>query len=127
MYPEVGLIFHVKENKVKNLIVLSFAMALAMSAVALAQDNSMKQDNTMKSDSSSMKTTSVMGKISDDGKSFVSDQDSKSWTISNPDAVKGHEGHHVVLKAQVDAGKGEVHVTSLKMAKDNMKQNTMQK
>jgi len=124
MYPEVGLI---KENKVKNLIVLSFAMALAMSAVALAQDNSMKQDSTMKSDSSSMKATSVMGKISDDGKSFVSDQDGKSWTISNPDAVKGHEGHHVVLKAHVDTDKGEVHVTSLKMAKDNTKQNSMQK
>jgi len=112
---------------VKKLMVLSFAMALIMSAVAVAQENTMKQDNTMKSDSSSMKTTSVMGKISEDGKSFVSDQDGKSWTINNPDAVKGHEGHHVILKAHVDSDKGEVHVASLKMAKDNMKQNSMQK
>ena len=66
------------------------------------------------------KAVSVTGKISDDGKMFVSDKDSKSWTISNPDAVKGHEGHHVTLQAQVDADKSEVHVESLKMAKDSM-------
>ena len=66
------------------------------------------------------KAVSVTGKISDDGKMFVSDEDSKSWTISNPDAVKGHEGHYVTLQAQVDADKNEVHVESLKMAKDSM-------
>ena len=51
---------------------------------------------------------------------FVSDKDGKSWTINNPDAVKGHEGHHVTLQAHVDADKNEVHVVSLKMAKDSM-------
>jgi hypothetical protein len=54
----------------------------------------------------------------------VSDSDSKTWTIANPDAVKGHEGHHVTLTAHVNSDKGEVHVVSLKMAKadkmDNM-------
>ena len=60
----------------------------------------------------------ITGKISDDGKTFVSDKDGKSWTISNPDAVKGHEGHHVTVKAHVDADKSEVNVMSLKMAKD---------
>jgi hypothetical protein len=88
-----------------------------MSAVAVAQD-SMKQDST-KSDTS-MKAASVTGKISDDGKTFVDDKDSKSWTISNPDAVKGHEGHHVTLKAHLDTDKNEVHVVSLKMAKNTM-------
>jgi hypothetical protein len=65
-------------------------------------------------------TVSITGKISTDGTTFVSDKDSKSWTISNPDAVKGHEGHHVTLQAQVDADKNEVHVAGLKMAKNSM-------
>jgi hypothetical protein len=51
---------------------------------------------------------------------FVNDKDGKSWAISNPDAVKGHEGHHVILLAQVEADKNAVHVVSLKMAKDSM-------
>ncbi len=59
----------------------------------------------------------VKGRISDDGKVFVGDKDGRSWTIVNPEAVKGHEGHHVILTAHVYADKGEVHVMSMKMAK----------
>ena len=105
----------------RKLLAAIFTLSLLTSLSLLAQDT-MKQD-TMKSDSS-MKATTIMGKISDDGKTFVSDKDGKSWTISNPDAVKGHEGHHVALKAHVSADKGEVDVVSLKMANDKMKKDT---
>jgi hypothetical protein len=103
----------------KKLMIISFALTLALSAVATAQ-YAAQQPDTSKS-GPSMKAVSITGKISDDGKMFVSDKDSTSWTISNPDAVKGHEGHHVTLQAQVDANKNEVQVVSLKMAKDSMK------
>jgi hypothetical protein len=102
----------------KKLMIISFALSLLMSAVAVAQYGA-QQPDTSKSNAS-MKAVSVTGKISDDGKMFVSDKDAKSWTISNPDAVKGHEGHHVTLQAHVDADKNEVQVVSLKMAKDSM-------
>jgi hypothetical protein len=40
--------------------------------------------------------------------------------------VKGHEGHRVTLNAHVNADKTEVHVMSLKMAKDEgMKSDNM--
>jgi pentapeptide MXKDX repeat protein len=106
----------------KQLITVFFALSLLMCGIAVAQD-AMKQDN-MKADASA-KAVKVTGKISDDGKTFVNDKDSKSWTISNPEAVKGHEGHHVTLTAHVYADKNEVHVMSLKMAADNMKKDTM--
>ncbi|HUE51599.1 MAG TPA: hypothetical protein VMO80_04600 [Terriglobales bacterium] len=102
----------------KKLMIFSFALALLMSAVAVAQYGA-QQPDTSKSNTA-MKAASVTGKISEDGKMFVSDKDGKSWTISNPEAVKGHEGHHVTLQAHVDADKNEVHVVSLKMAKDSM-------
>ena len=102
----------------KKLMIISFALTLLMSVVALAQYGS-QQPDTGKS-GTSMKAVSITGTISDDGKMFVSDKDGKNWTISNPDAVKGHEGHHVILQAQVNADKSEVHVMSLKMAKGSM-------
>jgi hypothetical protein len=102
----------------KKLMIISFALALLMSAVAVAQYGTQQPDNSKSS--MSTKAVSITGKISDDGKTFVSDKDGKSWTISNPDAVKGHEGHHVTLQAQVDADQSEVHVVSLKMAKNTM-------
>jgi hypothetical protein len=102
----------------KKLLIISFGLALLMSAVAVAQYGAQPPDNSKSS--MSMTAVRITGKISDDGKTFVNDKDSKSWTISNPDAVKGHEGHHVTLQAHVDADKNEVHVESLKMAKDSM-------
>jgi hypothetical protein len=102
----------------KKLMIISFAMTLLMSVVALAQYGA-QQPDTGKS-GTSMKAVSITGTISDDGKMFMSDKDGKSWTISNPDAVKGHEGHHVILQAQVNADKSQVHVMSLKMAKGSM-------
>jgi hypothetical protein len=102
----------------KKLMIVSFAMTLLMSVVTLAQYGAQQPDAGKSG--TSMKAVSITGTISDDGKMFVGDKDGKSWTISNPDAVKGHEGHHVILQAQVNADKGEVHVMSLKMAKGSM-------
>ncbi len=44
---------------------------------------------------------------------FVTDADHKVLTVDNPDALKGHEGHHVAVTGSV---KGDaVHVNSVKM------------
>jgi hypothetical protein len=100
----------------EKLAIAFLAGAITLSASAFGQYSTSpapekSQDAT--------KAVSVAGKIADDGKTFVSDKDGKSWTIVNPDAVKGHEGHHVVLKAHVYPDKGEIHVMSLKMAKES--------
>lgn len=103
----------------KKLMAMCFSIAILTLGIASAQDtmkNDTMKNDTMKSDSSKA-STKVTGKISEDGKTFVSDSDSKSWTITNPAAVKGHEGHHVTLTAHANADKSEVHVLSLKMAK----------
>jgi hypothetical protein len=102
----------------KKLTIISFFLVLLLSTVAMAQYGAPPPDNSKTS--MSTKAVSITGTISDDGKTFVNEKDGKSWAISNPDAVKGHEGHHVILLAQVDADKSAVHVVSLKMAKDSM-------
>jgi hypothetical protein len=97
----------------KKLIAICFVLSLLTVGVASAQDT--MQNDSMKA--APAKAVDVKGKISADGKTFVSDKDGKSWTIVNPDAVKGHEGHHVVLNAHVYPDKMQVHVMSLQMAK----------
>jgi hypothetical protein len=108
----------------KRLILISFAVALVTSLLALAQETAkpgeMKQDTT-KAEKASTKATSLSGKISDDGKTFV-DKDNKSWTVTNPEALKGHEGHEVTVKAHVDSAKNEIHIVSVKMGKEEMKE-----
>jgi len=45
---------------------------------------------------------------------FVTDSDKKVIAIANPDAVKGHEGHHVEVTGSVGED-GSLHVDNLKM------------
>jgi hypothetical protein len=106
----------------KALLAIALAAFFILPATVVAQDAMKPSPDQTKPMAKSVK---VVGKISDDGKSFVSDKDGKTWTIENPDAVKGHEGHHVVLSANPDAASSTVHVNSLKMAKDTMSKDKM--
>ena len=110
----------------KKLMLISFALALVMSLLALAQEATKPGETNQeptKAEKASAKAVSLSGKVSADGKTFV-DKDNKSWTVSNPDALKGHEGHEVTLKVHEDAAKNGIHVVSVKMAKGEMKEST---
>jgi len=43
-------------------------------------------------------------------------------TVSNPDALKGHEGHQVTVSANVYADKNEINVVSVEMGKKDSMQ-----
>jgi hypothetical protein len=44
---------------------------------------------------------------------IVTDKDQKVLMVDNPDALKGHEGHHIAVMGSV---KGDsIHVDSMKM------------
>ncbi|MGZ4823153.1 MAG: hypothetical protein ACXVZT_00970 [Terriglobales bacterium] len=45
---------------------------------------------------------------------FVGDQDKNVLKLDNPDAVKGHEGHHVAVTGSVQDG--VLHIDTLAMA-----------
>jgi hypothetical protein len=117
----------------KRLTLIAFAIVLLMCLTAFAQYTSDQQgmsQQTPATEKASAKAVTLSGKIGDDGKTFVSDKDNKSWTISNPEAVKGHEGHEVKLHAHEDTAKNELHVTSVKMKsekKETMKKDETQK
>ncbi len=44
---------------------------------------------------------------------IVTDKDQKVLTVDNPDALKGHEGHHIAVTGHV--GADSIHVESAKM------------
>lgn len=110
----------------KKLLLVSFALALAMSLLALAQESakpSAMNQETTKAEKISAKAVTVSGTVGADGTTFV-DKDNKTWTVKNPEVLKGHEGHEVTLKAHEDATKNEIHVVSVKMGKAEMKEST---
>ncbi len=102
----------------KKLLVVVLGLAVVLSITAVAQDTgSMASDKTDKSAAAPLKTLKGTIKADGDKYTFVNDKDQKSWDVINPETLKGHEGHHVELKAHVYADKGQIHVMEVKMLK----------
>ena len=95
-----------------------FAMCLALSTVALAQD-SMKSCDMGKASAAKAPLMTLKGTVKADGDKimFINDTDQKSWDVMNPETLKGHDGHHVQLSAHVYADKNSIHVMKVKMLK----------
>ena len=118
----------------RKLPIAVFAVALGLSLPAFSQYAGSSQSSSNEQGSSAQtsdqqgtsadqsaskkadaKLHHIKGTIGQDGKSFTSDKDNKTWSIMNPEAVKGHEGHHVRLEAHVYPDKEAVHVMGVKM------------
>jgi len=97
-------------------MVVPLAVVLLMSSFALAQEHG-KADGTNQDRrqtwAASSKALTVSGKVSDDGKRFITDIDTE-WIINDSDALKGREGRLVTIKCYVDPDKNRIQVLSVK-------------
>ena len=100
----------------KNLLILVVALSVMFTVAGFAQDMS-KDSGMAKTAPAPLKNIKGTVKADGDKLTFVSDKDQKSWDVANPEALKGHEGHHVEVSAHVYADKGQIHVMSVKMLK----------
>jgi len=104
-------------------LLFSFASAQDTSRSAGSQGSTMgndagKSDKAASKDKASpLRTLKGTVKAEGDKVEFVSDKDNQAFDIVNPEAVKGHEGHHVTVKAHVYADKNQIHVMDVKMMK----------
>ena len=100
----------------KKLLILVVALSVMFTLAGFAQDMS-KDSGMAKAAPAPLKNIKGTVKADGDKLTFVSDKDKKSWDVANPEALKGHEGHHVEVSAHVYSDKGQIHVMSVKMLK----------
>ena len=110
----------------KRLLTLLFAFVITASLSMLAQEpaanpaGDKKVDKAEKKEAKAAakdKSMSLTGWVKEqDGKTvFINDKDKQAWNIANMDAVKGHEGHHVKVKAKLNEADHSVNVEKLSM------------
>jgi hypothetical protein len=100
----------------KKLLILAMVLSVSMISVS-AMAQAMGQDASKTAAAAPLKNIKGTVKFDGDKATFVADKDQKSWDVINPDALKGHDGHHVTLSAHVYADKNAIHVMSVKMMK----------
>ncbi len=103
------------EVVINKLKVTAIAIAL-LSTAAVAQQNSrsgavrvQNADSTI----SSKKAVMLSGRVSDDGKLLIS-EDQDRWTVSNPSLLAPHTGQLVNVKCQLSADQTSIHVLLVK-------------
>jgi hypothetical protein len=104
-------------ENMKKLLVLALALSVMMIAASAVAQDTMGKDSGNAAAAAPLKSVKGTVKFDGDKASFVADKDQKSWDVMNPEALKGHDGHHVELSAHVYADKGAIHVMSVKMLK----------
>lgn len=78
------------------------------------QPSTQSQPSTQNQQGSQAQNKQQMsGTVSNNGKTFTSDKDNKSYKIANPDALKGQESQHVTMFVTVDPDTGDLHVVQL--------------
>lgn len=111
----------------KRLITLLFALVITASLSLAAQEPAAtpgagdkkvaKAEKKEAKAAEKGKSVRLTGWIKEqEGKTvFVNDKDKQAWNIENMDAVKGHEGHHVKIKAKLNEADHSVNVEKLTM------------
>jgi hypothetical protein len=105
-------------NMKKLLLVLALVISMmTMVGVSACAQDAPRDDQAKAAPAAPLKD--IKGTVQADGDklTFVTDEDQKSWDVMNPEALKGHEGHHVQVSAHVYADKNAIHVMSVKMLK----------
>ena len=101
----------------KKLLILTLALSVMLHRGGFRAGHVERQRHGQSRTRSPLKNIKGTVKADGDKLTFVSDKDNKSWDVANPEALKGHEGHHVEVSAHVYADKGQIHVMSVKMLK----------
>jgi hypothetical protein len=102
----------------KKAILIPLFLTLSTCVTAMAQDTAKSSDSATQS--VHRKAVTLLGRISEDGKAFVSQQD-EVWEVSNAKVLTGHEGQQVVVKCQLFPDKNEIRVLLLSVAQAEVK------
>ncbi len=102
------------------LMLLAAAFLTSSSVVSFAAPKSTKMNGWVSDEKCGVKdidNAACAKKCAEAGSKlvFVSEKDKSVMNVDNPDALKGHEGHHVSVTGTVD--NGTLHVTNVSMLK----------
>jgi hypothetical protein len=86
--------------------------ALVLTSVSFAESDPLPAATQKSSKPSAAKLYELRGVVGGDGKTFTTSAGRK-WKVMNPEALKGHEGHHRMLSGRLFPDTGAMEVTSI--------------
>ena len=89
----------------RRVYVAVLALILAVSLTTIAQSKATVDKTRV----AHVKGINLSGKVSNDGKMFLADDDN-TWSIVNSDLLKGFEGRNVTVNCRMDLSNRAIHI-----------------
>ena len=109
-----------KEDIVKRAASIALLIVLlwgTLPACSAQHDSQVNQANSHPA-KSAKKTISLAGRVGLDGKTVVSDRDSRIWKVVNAEMLLGSEGRQVTIKAYTEANASEIRVMVVRLREE---------
>lgn len=94
---------------------LSLLLSITIVAAIASAQNTNSPGLSQPAKSSLSRTVTLSGTVADDGKTFNSEKDDAHWIIRNPEALKRHVGHQVIVKCRLQPGSPEIEILKVRM------------
>lgn len=97
----------------KALVLAILSLCLVVNVVAITPPVCHRAPcKTQPADGAGLAT--MLGTVQDgDRLRFVTDQ--RAWNVDNPEALEGHEGHYVRVRAHVYSDRDSIHITEVNL------------
>ena len=92
-------------------------LCLTLPVCAAQRENQANQADSHPA-KSTKKTIRLACRVGLDGKTVVSDRDSRIWKVVNAEMLSGSEGRQVTIKAYTEANSSEIRVTVVKLREE---------
>ena len=119
-YPGEQKYFVAKEKIMRRTVQICFLVVLTcltLPVCAGQRDNEAKQPDPHPA-KSAQKTIRLACRVGLDGKTVVSDRDSRIWKVVNAEMLTGSEGRQVTIKAYREANSSEIRVTVVRLREE---------
>ena len=101
-------------RRIVSIVFLVALLSAILPVCAAQRDNQTNADQAK----SAKKTIYLSGRVGMDGKTVVSDRDSRIWRVANADVLSGSEGRMVRIKAYTETDSSEIRVTVVRLLEE---------
>jgi hypothetical protein len=106
------------KNMKRSILLSAIALAALLPLGAHAQNKQSGPNPCSDARKISKKVTAFSAKVGGNGKTLTADKDNRIWMVSNPEMLSAIDGHHVKVKALVDASQSQIRIVSVSAIAD---------
>jgi hypothetical protein len=104
-------------------VMVFLGLVAPLATRAAAQSDHSAKSSGARNERQSRKAIRISGVVGAEGKTLISDKDSRVWAVTNSDSLRSSEGRHVRVKARVEDSTSAINITTVSLTDERPRAN----